>query len=130
MIMRRLILSIIFLLSFSPAIAFAEEGVFLFLGASSEGVPSSARVGLDTWELGELTTQSFGIDKIYRMDWKYMAWGLCIVPSYSYGGGFFAALGMEPKLIWGLTFRGELNAIAASNGIVKGEAHVGFGFHF
>lgn len=109
-----------------------EDGLFAYVGAAADmGIPSSVRLGVASWEVGLLTGEIIGIDKLFRWDSHYyVAWGAGMVIGDTSGGGFYAALGWEPQLFWIFTFRAELNAVAGTNGLVKGGLYAGLGLHF
>lgn len=114
-----------------PSHARAELFLYAGLGTAVQ-FPGTVRVGFNKWEGGLLTTGAIGADQIFELDRNfYAAFGpVATLGGESVGLGFYGAFGVECNLFWGLTFRGEMNGVAAHNGFARGELNAGLGFHF
>jgi hypothetical protein len=129
---RKLLLPLLIFVAtlFSSQTALAEKDFFLYGAAGTAWqLPGSFRAGIGDWELGLLTENAIGFDKLFRNDsGTYAAFGPVIVPGVSFG--FYGAFGVEYKLFWGLTLRGEAAGAGGINGFVKGYLTAGLGLHF
>lgn len=109
----------------------AGEGGYLFAGASSGLGLGTFRLGFEQWEAGLVNPQTFAVNKLISKGISYATFGPAILISPKLGWGFFAGLGFELELIWGITVRGEMNASGAANtGQTIGSLVLGMGVHF
>lgn len=92
-------------------------------------LPASLRVGRDQWEIGLLTPNAVGIDKIFPFsEIYYSAFGL--VAGFGTTPGLYGALGVRLPLFWGFQLRGELAAATLIDGFLSGEGQVGLSWEF
>lgn len=130
--MFKAILLTLFIYLFS-AIAFASggrTGPGVYLGLGPLYAPASYRVVFGAWELGQLNSSSLGFAKTYYDQNIYSSFGLVVVTQGQYSPGFFGAIGWDRSLALGLYLRAELNAQAAVNASMGGEAQLGMGWRF
>jgi hypothetical protein len=115
---------------FLPARAQADFYLYGAIGTALQ-FPGSARVGFTDWEAGLLNSSAIGVDKVFRLNHGfYAAFGPALAIGKPVGVGFYGGFGVECNLLWGLTFRGEMNAVGAHNGFSQGELNAGLGLHF
>jgi len=117
-----------FLVLFFSHTTFAS--VHLFLGARSNfsGV-SAARVGIDKWELGLYSSNTYAIDKIFNISKNFYA---------NFGFGYNAdnspaivgGAGFNVDFVLGLGLRGEIYTVTTAKGYLQGAGTLGISWNF
>jgi hypothetical protein len=123
---------LIALLTFSlflppQAAASSERGFHTFIAVSQNlRWPGSLRIGWRDWEVGQITSYSVGVNKVFDMnDRSYAALGLIVAST----AGVYGGIGF--KFSWaGFGLRGELTSIFDASGFSQGLGLLGVTYGF
>lgn len=95
-----------------------------FVGAGELYNPSSYRIGFETWEVGVLSSRTFGVVKNAPLGNYYLSFG----PAYVANSfGFFGAAGVNFPFWRFFYLKGELNASRSITNYGFGSMMVGLG---
>lgn len=126
--MKYFFILLISLSFFSKASSAAEVHAFAALGQNYSGL-GSARLGINSWEVGLLSNYSYGVSKILKTEKFYFGLGVAAIRNFS-SPGFYTGTGFIYPVYLGGSIRGELYAVTSINGFSEGSGLLGVQWDF